>query len=126
MGNFDHGLFKPYEKVAYCIFCKETVLEISVTRFCNGDVVCEGCLKNYLESVAGDFVDEYVYNNRLEYLDRWFNGLPSEEKERILRNEYAKRKAQESILGIDDLAKDRVDFCECDNNFLDFVKGKLL
>lgn len=130
MGYFDAGIFniesECFKLPEECILCKKTVPGASTTRFWSGDVVCNACLKDYLESVAGDFVDEYVYANRSEYLNRWFSSLPVEEKERILRNEYSKQKVQESILGIDELAKDRVDFCREDLKFLEFVKEKLI
>lgn len=117
---------------AVCCVCHE-VIQGDVAQFLGGDMVCEDCLNEYLDSKAGDHVDAFVSENRAEYLtDWWYHTLPPADQQEIDRQVRAywigllserQLKMQKLFPRIE--RQEAEDFCREREEFREFVRKEL-
>lgn len=111
-----------------CCHCKDKVPVNELTEFASGDRVCNDCMTEYLKSMGADFVEDYIADskeNQWAYLfEWWFKSLDKSEQLEILKAGYLAKRLDP--LETNRLAVDRVEFCKDQEEFLDFVKEKLL
>lgn len=108
-----------------CSCCSQWVPDNELTAFSNGDRVCVDCLHDYLEKQGADFVPGYIAQNEAEFwLDWLFANADPDEQLRVVKAGYLAE-------GLKPLQKEyieqqKVDFCQDDANFLEYVRGELL
>lgn len=109
----------------FCAHCKELVPVQELTAFANGERVCKDCMNAYLELNGADFVEEYISENEWAFYGDWrFNSLTQSEQLRelkagcLMQNTLPKQR--------DELEKQKAEFCLNSEDFLEFVRGKLL
>lgn len=108
-----------------CAHCKQTVPVYELTEFANGERVCGDCEAAYLRLNGADFVEPYIEEHHEEYYkDWWWDNLCFEEQLKHIKLAYLSQILEPS--DADDLAADKFEFCEESDDFLQFVREKLL
>lgn len=108
-----------------CAHCKQTVPVYELTEFANGERVCGDCEAAYLRLNGADFVEPYIEEHHEEYYkDWWWDNLCVAEQLKHIKLAYLSQILEPS--DAEEQAKDRVCFCEESDDFLQFVKEKLL
>lgn len=108
-----------------CAICKEWWPESSLIHYQEtGDLVCPECRVQYLREQGADFVERYVESHPVDYyIGWWWKGLTEAEKLRAVKMVYWYYLTKS--MKFDVFAKDRVEFCEDAENFLEFVEDKI-
>lgn len=108
-----------------CAHCKQTVSVYELTEFANGERVCGDCEAAYLRLNGADFVEEYVEEHQKDYYKHWWwDNLCFEEQLKHIKLAYLSQILEPS--DADDLASDRTEFCKESDDFLQFVRERLL
>ncbi len=108
-----------------CAHCKQTVPVYELTEFASGERVCRDCEAEYLRLNGADFVEEYIEEHQEEYYrEWWWDNLTPSQQLREIKIVYLAQILEPS--DADDLAVDKFEFCEESDDFLQFVREKLL
>lgn len=108
-----------------CAHCKQTVPVYELTEFANGERVCGDCEAAYLRLNGADFVEPYIEEHQKDYYKHWWwDNLCFEEQLKHIKLAYLSQILEPS--DADDLAADKFEFCEESDDFLQFVREKLL
>lgn len=106
-----------------CCECGES---LGLTKFINGDYVCNWCMRSYIEKNAGDFIQPYINENQESYyLDWWFDNLPKQDKLDIVLKGYFDRNVIQKMTGFNDMALDRIEFCLDTDDFYEYVRMRM-
>ena len=108
-----------------CAHCKQTVPVYELTEFANGERVCRDCEAAYLRLNGADFVEPYIEEHQKDYYKHWWwDNLCFEEQLKHIKLAYLSQILEPS--DADDLAADKAEFCEESEDFLQFVRERLL
>lgn len=109
----------------YCVQCRQMVPVYELTEFANGERVCRDCEAAYLRLNGADFVEPYIEEHQKDYYKHWWwDNLCFEEQLKHIKLAYLSQILEPS--DADDLAADKFEFCEESDDFLQFVREKLL
>lgn len=112
-------------KMQRCTVCHEMWPQGDLTYYAGtGDYVCPECRVQYLREQGADFVEDYIGAHQMEYYAGWWwTGQSAEEQLKVIKMAYLSRITDP--VEIDPLARDRVEFCQDAEDFLEFVEGKI-
>lgn len=88
-----------------------------------GDYVCPECRVQYLREQGANFVESYIDAHQMEYYARWWTSQSPEEQLKVVKLAYLI--SITDPVEIEPIARDRVEFCEDAEDFLEFVEDKL-
>ena len=109
----------------YCVQCRQMVPVYELTEFANGERVCGDCEAAYLRLNGADFVEPYIEEHQEEYYrEWWWDNLTPSQQLREIKIVYLAQILKPS--DADDLAVDKFEFCEESDDFLQFVREKML
>lgn len=113
-------------KMQRCTVCHEMWPQGDLTYYAGtGDWVCPDCRMQYLREQGADFVNEYIRQNEWDFYANWlFANADREEQLRVIKAGYLAENT--NPIRHDYMESQKVDFCEEDDGFLQFVKEKLL
>lgn len=108
-----------------CAICKEWWPESSLIHYQEtGDWVCPECRVQYLREQGADFVESYIDAHQMEYYAGWWwTSQTAEEQLKVIKMAYLN--SITDPVEIEPLARDRVEFCQDAEDFLEFVEGKI-
>lgn len=108
-----------------CAICKEWWPESSLIHYQEtGDWVCPECRVQYLREQGADFVEDYIDAHQMEYYEGWWwTGQSADEQLKAIKLAYLTSITDPAE--IEPLARDRVEFCQDAEDFLEFVEDKL-
>ena len=113
-------------KMQRCTVCREMWPQGDLTYYAGtGDWVCPDCRMQYLREQGADFVESYIDAHQMEYYAGWWwTSQSAEEQLKVIKMAYLS--SITDPVEIEPLARDRVEFCQDAEDFLEFVEEKLL
>ena len=112
-------------KMQRCTVCHEMWPQGDLTYYAGtGDWVCPDCRIQYLREQGADFVESYIESHPVDYYIGWrWAGLTESEKLRAVKKVYWETLSKS--MKIDPIIKDRVEFCEWEDGFTDYVEAQI-
>ena len=112
-------------KMQRCTVCHKMWPQGDLTYYAGtGDWVCPDCRMQYLREQGADFVEGYIESHPADYyIGWWWAGLTESEKLRSVKKVYWETLSKS--MKIDPIIKDRVEFCEWEDGFTDYVEAQI-
>ena len=112
-------------KMHRCTVCLEMWPQGDLTYYSGtSDWVCPECRMQYLREQGADFVEDYIESHPEDYyIGWWWASLTKYEKLRAVKKVYWETLSKS--MKIDPIMKDRVEFCEWEDGFTDYVEAQI-
>ena len=105
-----------------CVWCKDDVPVGDIKKI-GSDWVCSDCEYDYLSDKGDKFVDEYIEENKSEYLLWWWSGFSQEDQIQLISRVYKSFFFHD--LNGEERFSSKSEFCLQEDGFLGYVEGRL-